>query len=94
MKAKASARRSGERPARRGEVGVRQCAGCRQRKPQALMQRFVRAGPRQWQPDAGSKRQPGRGVYLCSAGCVRKVEKNKKYPGLASAAGEYGLQLG
>jgi predicted RNA-binding protein YlxR (DUF448 family) len=59
------------------------------------MQRFVRApGKAAWQADAGSKRQPGRGVYLCGIDCARRVEKNKKYPGLASAAAEYGLQLG
>lgn len=61
------------------------------------MQRFVRAagsGPPAWLADAGSKRRPGRGAYLCSAECARKVEKNKKYPGLASAAAEYGLKLG
>jgi predicted RNA-binding protein YlxR (DUF448 family) len=60
------------------------------------MQRFVRvpgAGKAAWLPDACSKR-PGRGVYLCSAECAVRVEKNKKYPGLASAAAEYGLQLG
>jgi len=57
------------------------------------MQRFVRTGPREWAADRGGKRSPGRGVYLCSALCAQRVEKNKKYPGLASAAGEYGLQL-
>ena len=31
-------------------------------------------------------RRPGRGVYLCSPACVKKAEKNKRYPGLASAA--------
>lgn len=77
-----------------GHVPVRQCAGCRDRKPQSSMRRFVRTGPHQWRPDSGGKRQPGRGVYLCSAECVRRVEKNKKYPGLASAAAEYGLELG
>jgi len=58
------------------------------------MQRYVRQGPRDWRADTGKKRMPGRGVYLCSAECARRVEKNKKYPGLAAAAAEYGLQLG
>ena len=58
------------------------------------MQRFVRSGSREWLADAGLTRKPGRGVYLCSPECARRVEKNKKYPGLASAAAEYGLQLG
>jgi predicted RNA-binding protein YlxR (DUF448 family) len=74
---------------------IRQCAGCRERKPQAQMQRFVREGTRpSWLPDKGRKRLPGRGVYLCSAECVRRVEKNRKFPGLAASAAEYGLQLG
>jgi predicted RNA-binding protein YlxR (DUF448 family) len=85
-------------------VPIRQCAGCRERKPQARMQRFVRAagaGKPAWVPDNARKRSPGRGVYLCrstegevSAECAKRVEKNRKYPGLASAAAEYGLQLG
>lgn len=75
-------------------IPFRQCAGCRERKPQAAMRRFVRTGPRSWQPDHGRKKQPGRGVYLCSAECIMRVEKNKKFPGLAASAGEYGLQLG
>jgi predicted RNA-binding protein YlxR (DUF448 family) len=58
------------------------------------MRRFVRTGPRAWQADAGRKRQPGRGVYLCGADCIKRVEKNKKYPGLAAAAAEYGLEQG
>jgi hypothetical protein len=58
------------------------------------MRRFVRTGPRAWQPDAGHRRQAGRGVYLCSAECAKRVEKNRKYPGLASSAAEYGLELG
>jgi predicted RNA-binding protein YlxR (DUF448 family) len=73
---------------------IRQCAGCRERKPQAAMRRFVRLDHRSWQADTGRRRQPGRGVYLCSAECAKRVEKNKKYPGLAASAAEYGLELG
>lgn len=59
------------------------------------MQRFVRTGPGDWTADRPDcKRSPGRGVYLCSAECSKRVEKNRKYPGLAAAAGEYGLGLG
>ena len=76
----------------KGHVPIRQCAGCRARLPQKQMQRFVRQD-RVWHPDA-ARRRPGRGVYLCSAECAKRVEKNRKYPGLASAAAEYGLQLG
>jgi predicted RNA-binding protein YlxR (DUF448 family) len=74
---------------------IRQCAGCRERKPQAAMRRFVRTESRTWQADVGRKRQQGRGVYLCdSAECAKRVEKNKKFPGLAASAVEYGLELG
>jgi predicted RNA-binding protein YlxR (DUF448 family) len=58
------------------------------------MRRFVRADERSWTADEGRKRQHGRGVYLCSAECAKRVEKNKKYPGLAASAAEYGLELG
>jgi predicted RNA-binding protein YlxR (DUF448 family) len=58
------------------------------------MRRFVRIEPRAWRADKGRKRLPGRGVYLCSAECARRVEKNRKYPGLASAAAEYGFDQG
>ena len=58
------------------------------------MRRFVRSGTRSWSGDRDARRQPGRGVYLCSARCARAVEKNKKYPGLASSAAEYGFELG
>ncbi|MDP9110475.1 MAG: YlxR family protein [Candidatus Eremiobacteraeota bacterium] len=37
----------------------------------------------------GARRGPGRGAYLCSRECVGRVAKNKRYPGLASAAAEY-----
>ena len=58
------------------------------------MRRFVRTGPREWRADPARKRAPGRGVYLCGAECAKRVEKNKKYPGLASSAAEYGLEQG
>jgi len=71
---------------------VRQCVGCRQRLPQAELVRFVRAAAG-WSADAAGKRQkqPGRGAYLCSAACVAKAAKNKRYTGLAASAAEYGL---
>jgi predicted RNA-binding protein YlxR (DUF448 family) len=75
---------------------IRQCAGCRERKPQASMRRFVRAdaaGRVRWLAGEG-KRRSGRGVYLCSAECVKRVEKNRKFPGLAAAAVENGFLLG
>jgi len=72
----------------------RQCTGCRERRPKASLRRFVRTGPRDWLAD-DAKRLPGRGAYLClSPGCLKAVEKNRRYPGLASAAAEDGLQQG
>lgn len=58
------------------------------------MQRFVRTGPRSWRPDEGRRKQPGRGTYLCSQACAHSVEKNRKFPGLAASADEYGFKLG
>jgi len=65
----------------------------RARKPQGSMRRFVRSGPRDWQVDEASK-QPGRGAYLCSPVCAVAVSKNRRYPGLAAAAAEYGSHQG
>ncbi|MGH7737444.1 MAG: DUF448 domain-containing protein [Candidatus Tyrphobacter sp.] len=71
-------------------VPLRQCVGCRRRMPQARLVRFVRA-ERGWLRDAlGSRRNPGRGAYLCSSACAQAAAKNRRYPGLASAAAEYG----
>jgi len=54
----------------------------------------VRTGPREWCADDG-KRLPGRGAYLCrTADCLKRVEKNRRYPGLASAAAEGGFLQG
>jgi predicted RNA-binding protein YlxR (DUF448 family) len=66
--------------------------GCRQRFAQRDLVRFVRSA-RGWQADRSGARakQAGRGAYLCSAACVRLAARNKRYPGLATAAEEYGL---
>jgi len=75
-------------------IPERQCAGCRERRPKGALQRFVRMGPREWRPDPG-KRLSGRGTYLCaSPDCLKLAEKNRRYPGLASAAAEDGFQQG
>ncbi|MHB8147937.1 MAG: YlxR family protein [Vulcanimicrobiaceae bacterium] len=68
------------------------CVGCRARFPQADLVRFVR-DVEGWKADSPSSRhrQPGRGAYLCSAACIARAAKNRRYPGLASVAGEYGL---
>lgn len=75
-------------------VPARQCAGCRERRPKAALRRFVRTGPREWRFDA-AKRLSGRGTYLCaSPDCLKLAEKNRRYPGLASAAAEDVFQQG
>jgi predicted RNA-binding protein YlxR (DUF448 family) len=54
--------------------------------------RFVRteAG---WRADlpAMRRKQPGRGAYLCSTACAQRAAKNRRYPGLGTAAAECGL---
>ena len=71
---------------------TRTCVGCRKTFQQARLLRFVRS-TEGWKADREGKKgkQPGRGTYLCSGECAEKVAKNRKYPGLASAAAEYGL---
>ena len=63
---------------------VRTCVGCRTRREQHELQRFVRqdAG---WTADGG-RRGEGRGVYLCGPQCAKAVIKNKRYPGFGSDA--------
>ncbi|MBV8639294.1 MAG: YlxR family protein [Candidatus Eremiobacteraeota bacterium] len=86
-----SDKRGPQRAKRGGEYPVRTCVGCRQTHPQREMTRFVRTG-QGWTRDQTAKaRQPGRGAYLCSAACVKLVAKNRRFPGLASVAEEYGL---
>jgi predicted RNA-binding protein YlxR (DUF448 family) len=34
------------------------------------------------------RRKPGRGAYLCSPACARRVLKNRRYPGLAAASAD------
>jgi predicted RNA-binding protein YlxR (DUF448 family) len=53
------------------------------------MARFVKSGGG-WQADR-LRRQPGRGAYICSPDCAERARKNKRYPGLGTAAAEYGL---
>jgi predicted RNA-binding protein YlxR (DUF448 family) len=63
---------------------VRTCVGCRTRREQRELQRFVRHDDR-WTADAGP-RSDGRGVYLCGPQCAKAVIKNKRYPGFGSFA--------
>ncbi|MHB8703907.1 MAG: DUF448 domain-containing protein [Candidatus Tyrphobacter sp.] len=78
-----------------GHVPFRQCAGCRRRLPQAGLVRFVHEAAG-WHADAAGtrRRRPGRGVYLCSRACGERVARNRRYPGLASTAAEYGSWSG
>jgi predicted RNA-binding protein YlxR (DUF448 family) len=63
---------------------VRTCVGCRTKREQRELQRFVRHGDG-WTVD-GNRRSDGRGVYLCGAQCAKAVVKNKRYPGFGSFA--------
>jgi predicted RNA-binding protein YlxR (DUF448 family) len=63
---------------------IRTCVGCRERREQHTMVRFTR-GADGWIAD-GVTRRPGRGAYICSAKCVGRVTKNKRFPGLSRAA--------
>lgn len=58
--------------------------GCRTRAEKPRLLRFVRDPDGQWTADPATRRD-GRGAYLCSAQCVERVKKNKKYKGLAAA---------
>ena len=70
---------------------VRTCVGCRTRREQPQLQRFVRRDGG-WAAD-GARRSVGRGVYLCSVQCAGAVIKNKRFPGLgAFAITHYELQ--
>ena len=70
---------------------TRTCVGCRTRREQRLLARFVRRGDR-WTAD-GARRSEGRGVYLCGTQCAATVTKNKRFPGLrAFAITHYELQ--
>jgi predicted RNA-binding protein YlxR (DUF448 family) len=66
---------------------VRTCVGCRTRREQRELQRFVRRADG-WAADA-LRRTDGRGVYLCGSQCAQAVVKNKRYPGFGSFATTY-----
>jgi len=63
---------------------ARTCVGCRKVFPQPALRRFTRQGDR-WIAD-GSKRNEGRGAYLCSRECAQRVAKNKRYLGFSREA--------
>ena len=65
-------------------IPTRTCVGCRKRREQPQLQRFVRRDDG-WTAD-GTRRSAGRGVYLCGTQCAGAVIKNKRFPGLGAYA--------
>jgi predicted RNA-binding protein YlxR (DUF448 family) len=65
-------------------IPERTCVGCRKRREQPELQRFVRREDA-WSAD-GTRRSAGRGVYLCGTQCAGAVIKNKRFPGLGAFA--------
>ncbi len=63
---------------------IRTCVGCRARREQHQLQRFVRRD--EWWSADTDGRSDGRGVYLCGPQCAKAVIKNKRYPGFGSFA--------
>jgi predicted RNA-binding protein YlxR (DUF448 family) len=59
--------------------------------PQHDLTRFVRDAAGWHRDPVAQRKQPGRGAYLCSAACAQRAVKNRRYPGLGTAAAECGL---
>ncbi|MFH1681260.1 MAG: DUF448 domain-containing protein [Candidatus Eisenbacteria bacterium] len=63
-------------PSARSDGPIRTCLGCRERRPQGELLRFVRGG------DGGvrvGRTLPGRGYYVCGLeNCVLKLERGLK----------------
>ena len=58
-------------------VPVRQCTGCREKKPKKELIRVVRSPEGEVSLDFRGK-APGRGAYLCrDAGCLKKAVKSR-----------------
>ncbi|MBJ6764807.1 YlxR family protein [Myxococcaceae bacterium JPH2] len=57
---------------------MRACVGCGLRRPQAELTRFV-VGPQGVVVADGKRRLPGRGAYLCGAGCLTAALKRKAF---------------
>jgi uncharacterized protein len=58
------------------EVPERSCIGCGAKKPKAMLNRLVLTEQGQLVVDT-SQRAPGRGAYLCGAGCLKAAAKRK-----------------
>jgi predicted RNA-binding protein YlxR (DUF448 family) len=67
---------SGEQSAESGPV--RMCVGCGSKRPQAELTRFV-IGPGGAIEVDRARRLPGRGAYLCGAGCLTAALKRKAF---------------
>ncbi|MCY1015935.1 YlxR family protein [Pyxidicoccus sp. MSG2] len=67
---------SGEQSAESGPV--RTCVGCGSKRPQAELTRFV-IGPGGAIEVDRARRLPGRGAYLCGAGCLTAALKRKAF---------------
>lgn len=57
---------------------VRTCVGCGSKRPQAELTRFV-IGPGGAIEVDRARRLPGRGAYLCGAGCLTAALKRKAF---------------
>lgn len=59
------------------KIPLRQCAGCRERRPKKELIRVVRSPEGQISLDLTGK-APGRGAYICpSPECLKKAQKSK-----------------
>ncbi len=59
------------------KIPIRQCLGCRERKPKRELIRVVRSPEGEISLDFRGKK-PGRGAYICpDAACLAKVRKSR-----------------
>ncbi len=59
------------------KIPLRQCAGCRERRPKKELIRVVRSPEGTISLDLTGK-APGRGAYICPASeCLKKAQKSK-----------------
>ena len=60
------------------KIPMRQCMGCRERKPKKELVRVVRSAQGELSVDL-TGRKPGRGAYLCpKVDCMKKARKAKR----------------
>ena len=74
---KARARRPRNNLLKPRKIPLRQCAGCREKKPKKELIRVVRSPEGTVDLDKTGK-APGRGAYVClDADCLKKAQKSK-----------------